>query len=364
MKTTRVSFKRSQLLRTVLLLIVIGLIILPVPACKPADPYPLSLPGRYHVGFMKISTADQDRGSRQVEITVWYPAKSPGDSESAEPLKNAEPEARNAPYPLILSSTKIAEILAPKIVSYGFTWASVDKIDYWMSYSEQMIFQPQDILFALDLIADQPPDGLAGMIDSEHAGTLGYSFDGFNSLAMSGARIDPEFYLSQCADPDILDSSLQQGIRNWGYCALANKWDSFAAAAGKEITESSDGLWQPLTDPRIKAVMPMACDGWLMFGERGLAAVDRPILMIVAGDDEVYGENAMIYEHIGTDKRGLITFKGLGHMMILNSKQTGRIAHFAVAFFGYYLKGLKDYRKYFSEDFVNQHDELHWGIVN
>ena len=42
--------------------------------------------------------------------------------------------------------------------------------------------------------------GLEGMIDAEYAGVMGYSFDGYNALAMSGARVDPEFYLSQCAN--------------------------------------------------------------------------------------------------------------------------------------------------------------------
>ncbi len=53
-----------------------------------------------------------------------------------------------------------------------------------------MIDQPLDILFALDRVASGPPDGLEGMLDTEHAGVIGYSFDGYNALAMSGARID------------------------------------------------------------------------------------------------------------------------------------------------------------------------------
>jgi predicted dienelactone hydrolase len=41
-----------------------------------------------------------------------------------------------------------------------------------------------------------------GMVDAEHAGAIGYSFDGYNALALSGARIDPEHYLAQCPNPD------------------------------------------------------------------------------------------------------------------------------------------------------------------
>ena len=38
-------------------------------------------------------------------------------------------------------------------------------------------------------------------------GVLGYSFDGYNSLALSGARIDPKFYLEQCANASSVNPS-------------------------------------------------------------------------------------------------------------------------------------------------------------
>jgi predicted dienelactone hydrolase len=44
--------------------------------------------------------------------------------------------------------------------------------------NEQMIDQPLDIQFALDQVASNPPEELEAMIDAEHAGAIGYSFDG------------------------------------------------------------------------------------------------------------------------------------------------------------------------------------------
>ena len=57
-------------------------------------------------------------------------------------------------------------------------------------WDKNLIDQPLDILFALRQVASNPLEGLEGMIDAEHAGVMGYSFDGYNSLALSGARVD------------------------------------------------------------------------------------------------------------------------------------------------------------------------------
>jgi predicted dienelactone hydrolase len=225
-----------------------------------------------------------------------------------------------------------------------------------------MIDQPLDIRFALDQVASQPPEELAGMIDAEHAGAIGYSFDGYNTLALSGARIDPEYYQAQCPEPDpTTEAVLASGLSAFA-CGPAPTWEEFAAHAGEAITGSDDGLWQPMTDARIRAVMPMAGEGWWLFGERGLAAVDRPTLMIAATADELYPENALIFEHLGTPDKALISFVGRDHMIVFDTEMLARMAHFAVAFFGYHLQGRGDLAYYFSEEFVAQHDDLAWGV--
>jgi len=329
------------------------------------NPYPLAEPGPYAVGKRTFIAMDDDRNGREVSITLWYPTIAGEEDTNSNPVQDAAPDSSEAPYPLLLSSTKLAKIFAPYLVSRGFTWASVDRIDYWTQYNEQMVSQPRDILFMLDQVATNPPRELECMIDAEHAGVIGYSFDGYNSWALSGARIDPVFYQTQCAHPDAIDAALQPNISAWGYCALADaeKWDAFAEAAGEAITASNDGLWQPMTDARIRAAMPMAGDGWLVFGQRGLAAVDRPILVIVASKDEVYEEEALMFNHLGTSERTFITFAGQDHMMVLDDQYVAKMAHFAVAFFGYHLQGRKDYAQYFSQEFVEQHQDLAWGIL-
>jgi predicted dienelactone hydrolase len=284
----------------------------------------------------------------------------PADTASDAPILDANPYLRGAPYPLILSSTKVARIFAPYLVSRGFSWVSVDGIDSYLAFYEGAIDQPLDILFALDQVATHPPEGLDGMINTERAGVMGYSFDGFNSLAMSGARIDPEYYLAQCPTPDAATEAILGGMSAFG-CNPASKWDEFTSHIGEPITTSEDGLWQPLTDQRIRAVMPMASEGWWLFGDKGLAAADRPVLIIDGTIDELYKENVLIYKHLGTSDKALISFVGQNHMMVYDPEMVSRMAHFAVAFFGYHLQGRQDLAQYFSEDFVTQQDDLFWG---
>ena len=231
-----------------------------------------------------------------------------------------------------------------------------------MMMHEEMIDQPLDILFTLDQVALHPPEGLEGLINSDNAGAIGYSFDGYNALAMSGARIDPEYYLAQCPTPDAITEAILGRMSAFS-CVPAGEWDQFVSHIDSSITESDDGLWQPLTDKRIRAVMPMAGEGWWLFGERGLAAVDRPVLIIDSTEDELYKENVLIYEHLGTSDKSFISFVGQNHMMIYNGEMIARMAHFAVAFFGYHLQDREEFARYFSEDFVSQQDGLAWGVV-
>jgi hypothetical protein len=234
-----------------------------VEPTKEPLPFPLSEPGPYYVGRRRYAFEDASRNSRPVEISVWYPALLPEGSGGGKLMvgTDRDPDLGGAPYPLILSLTKIARELAPYLVTHGFVWASVDKIDTWDVYDAELIAQPLDILFALDQVAATPPEGLEGMIDTEHAGATGYSFGGHNTLAISGARVDPEFYLAQCANPDATAEAVLSVLPNRYQSALADEWTEFAGHAGETITASEDGLWQPMTDARIRAVMPMAGEG-------------------------------------------------------------------------------------------------------
>jgi predicted dienelactone hydrolase len=325
------------------------------------EPYilPLTEYGPKFISKRKYSFEDSSRGDRQVSITVWYPAIKP-EGFTGTSAEDAEPDPAGAPYPVILSSTKVARSFAPHLVTHGFAVVSVDKIDTYTMFDNTLIDMPLDLLFALNQAASNSFQGLEGILDTEHVGAMGYSFDGYNSLAISGARVDPEHYLTHCTDPTSVEALIYPSFIAY-QCALLDKWDEFAAHAGDAITDSDDGLWQPMTDARILAVMPMAPEGWLLFGERGLQAVDRPVLIIVGTLDELYAEDLLIFENLGIPDRFFISFVRQGHLMILRPQIVDRMRHLALAFFGYYLQGRQDYAVYFTEDFIDNYHDLVWG---
>jgi predicted dienelactone hydrolase len=338
-------------------------------ACGKRNSFPLSEPGQFDFGTkgafsQEYLFMDASRADREIGLMVWYPAKLPKDAPPSDYNPDAEPDLGGAPYPLILSSSKMGSIFGPHLASHGFVVVGIKGLDSSSNWGKWLINDPLDILFALDQVAANPLKGLEGMIDAEHAGAMGYSFDGYNALALGGARIDPEYYLAQCAGADAMNPPPPEWWVKY-ICEMDVSWEEFTTLAGPVITTSEDRLWQPMTDERIRAVMSMAPEGAWLFGERGLAAVDRPTLIIGATEDELnyYDlEASYIFKHLGTSDKTMISFVGEGHMMVESDEPVSRMKHFATAFFGYYLQGKEDYAKYFSEDFVLRRDGLAWGV--
>jgi predicted dienelactone hydrolase len=344
----------------------------PAPATGPSEAqepvaFPLSEPGPYYTGKRTFAVEDASRGGRQIGITVIYPALLPEGSAGTklQAGNDRDPDLSGAPYPLILTGPDTGEqLFKAHLATHGFVMAIVRFPEYYDDWDLGVVDHPRDVLFALDQIASQPPEGLEGVIDADHAGVAGYSWEGFHSFFLSGVRIDPEYYLSFCEQNSAMVPEMSAWYLRY-VCNLARKWDEFATRLGDEITTSEDGLWQPLTDQRIRAVMPMAEYGTWLYDEGGLATVDRPMFIIAPTEDGIipyYQETAYVFEHVGTPERFLVSFVGRHHMMVAEIEQMKRINHFATAFFGVYLQGKSEYRDYFSEEFVSQFDDLAWGV--
>jgi predicted dienelactone hydrolase len=94
-------------------------------------------------------------------------------------------------------------IFQTHLASHGFVMARIQIPDHnnYSDWDFQMVDWPRDFLFVLDQIGSSPPEGLEGVIDSDNVGATGYSYGGDISLALSGVRIDPEYYLSYCKQP-------------------------------------------------------------------------------------------------------------------------------------------------------------------
>jgi hypothetical protein len=69
-----------------------------------------------------------------------------------------------------------------------------------------------------------------------------------------------------------------------------------------------------------------------------------------------------IFEQIGSTEKVMISFVGHGHMMVTQPQPAKQIKHFVTRLFGYYLRDQEQYFDIFSEDFLDQFDDLAWGV--
>jgi predicted dienelactone hydrolase len=342
----------------------------PSPAPSEADIFPLAEPGPYFPGRRTYAIPySRVQGAGQVGITIWYPAVKPADFKGTV-AKEAPADQDGASYPLLLTSTIFGNEFATHLASHGFVVAGVDNQAPSDRFGPWVIDYPLEILAMLDYLADTPPVELAGVIDADHSGALGYSFSGHNTLLLSGARVDAQFYLDKCAQgPAEGSSPTDKLVKEQTYhyfCEMASSWEDFASHAGSAITASDDGLWQALLDDRIRAAMPMAPDGPWLFGERGLAAIKLPVLMICgtadSRDTDYLESCAYAFERIGSPEKGLISFVNQDHLMVFDAERQRRMQHFIAAFFGYHLQGKTEYQEYYAQEFVEQVGDLAWGV--
>jgi predicted dienelactone hydrolase len=332
-----------------------------------SDYFPLSEHGPYWPGNRVYSFIDNSRNGRKIEVQIYYPALKEANEQGGIISRDATPDMSGAPYPLILTGHDSGNFLFKShLASYGFVMVIVQSpgFSYTAPWNNGVIDAPLDFLFVLDSLTSNLPEGLDGVIDTNRVGVAGYSSDGLFSMALGGARINPEYYFSQCAQAPTLDPPISTSLINY-FCNLSKWWDEFSSQVSADISTVSEGLWQPTTDERILAVMPMAPDGAWLYGAEGLAAIKIPAMIIAGTADSLVSykmTSCYVYEHLVNADRFLISFIGKGHLMVEQPEVISPINHFAVAFFGYYLQGRTEYADYFSEDFVSQFDDLFWGV--
>ena len=306
--------------------------------------FPLSEPGPYFVGRQTHILVDESRMDRAIKLTIWYPTLEQTAGGLIITDTDSEPDLSGAPYPLILTDHDSGSYLFQShLASHGFVMAIVDPPGFSnsMPWNNYVVDLPLDFLYVLDMLTSNPPEGLGDVLDTTRVGVGGYSSGGLFSLALGGARINPEYFLSQCAQAPSLDFPPEFiGIEY--FCKLSERWDEFSSQVGDKISTVSEGLWQATTDDRILAIMPMAPDSAWLYGVEGLAAINIPSLIIAGTDDELISYElspCYIYEHLVNSERILISFIDKQHMMVGTPENKSRINHFAVAFFGYYMQG-------------------------
>lgn len=333
--------------------------------------------GPYAVGEGSLTFVDDSRDHRKLLTELWYPAIPPAnpDEDLAAQLAkghrgwpNAAPDTAGKPYPLILYShalggsfTELAAHIEP-LVSHGFVVAAVYHRN---SFSQAtLVDRPLDILFVLDQLAALKTGDLAGLIDTDHTGVMGWSDGAYTALALTGARVDPASASTWGATPLVPGDPTdpRSNYVDWN-------WDKLVAYRASLSPLKPGEMWPPFTDKRILGALLLAPCNTPLFGARGLAAATVPTLMVAgpADFDCPYDHDAAFaYAHLGSHDRYLLTLVDATHMAVGNPTFWPVFHQFEAAFFGYYLQGHQDDDQYLSADYVTRlaaqtNLKLAWG---
>tara|TARA_B100001057_G_scaffold207132_2_gene207842 strand:+ start:2607 stop:3902 length:1296 start_codon:yes stop_codon:yes gene_type:complete len=349
--------------------------------------------GQYDIGVStlemsarnRVDVVNTERGGdnviydRSLTVELWYPAdlngQAPGviyEAITRNPeivaqlqgraLRGAVPNSRNAPYPLVIISHGhpgnrfLMSHTAESLASKGYIVASIDHTD--STYESDQNFystlynRPLDQRFVLETLAglnksDWP---LAGMIDADSTGIIGYSMGGYGLINNLGGAYNPEMVDSFLAPPNALLL---------------------------EHTESNPDFRSNL-EARIKAgiaVGPWGMNNGL-WREKDLAGITVPTFYIAGSADTVSGYDngtRSIFEGAINSDRYLLTYKNAGHnagapipVPIEVQASEGQVGsshytdpvwdnvrmnnimdHFVTAYFDYYLKGDMNKLNYF-----------------
>ena len=219
------------------------------------------------------------------------------------------------PYPLVVYSVGLAGSgydalpLLRTIASHGFvgiTWTPRGEslTDFWAGAAARPLDLQRLIAYAEELNA--PGGKLAGLIDTAALAVAGHSSGGWTALQAGGAQMD----LDWCDQADLVAQL------PFGNCPqFVPHQADIAAMLG--LPAAPQGLWPPIYDPRVDAVIALAPDGDL-WGKNyaGVGSVKVPTLVMAGADDSMNIPNLTaypIYAHLGGPHKALAIFAGADH---------------------------------------------------
>ncbi len=260
--------------------------------------------------------AELPRYDRPLTVEMWYPAAEGATGDTAQKtylrdgvteitlegraMRDATPATVDTPLPLVLMSHGypgnrfLMSHLGENLASKGYVVASIDHTD--STYRTQDAFastlrnRTLDQMFVLDEMArlnGEAASGLAGMIDTDNTGIIGYSMGGYGAVVTAGGGLSE--------------------------AAMA-----YAPYDTLEIHREGSETQKALPDPRIKtgvAIGPWGMNVGL-WDEEGLAGIDIPMLFVAGSDDatSLYESGVRaIWEGASSIDRALLTFEGGGH---------------------------------------------------
>lgn len=292
----------------------------------------LAAPGDHPVGVRTLEFVNHDqidivnitegeehpRYDRELTVEIWYPAAEGAGAQGeyeielrdgvtmatirGRGVRDADPAAEGD-FPLVILShgfpgnrflmTHLAENLATK----GYVVAAIDHRD--STYSDQTAFgstlvnRPLDQLFVLseiDRMSAEEDSFLAGLVDAERTGIVGYSMGGYGAIVAAGGGVTE--------------------------ASTAYEWGARDGTLRRHMAGSDEH--GELPDERVRAVI--AIGPWGMntgfWDAEGLSGIQVPIFLMAGSVDDVSGyENGVrrIFEQISGVERYLLTFENANH---------------------------------------------------
>jgi predicted dienelactone hydrolase len=353
---------------------------LPMQAADAAPAY--AGRGAYSVGVMDFSV---EQGDYTLNATMWYPALNPDGAEArftyslnglvteGQAMLEAHPDAANGPYPVIIYShglfgARFESIeYVEHLASWGFVVMAADHVGstfFDTTSAEDVVrsfgYRPQDVTRLIDHAEAINAEGIfAGLVEMDAIGVTGFSFGGYTSLLASGAVMDSAALADACETVTPAENAL---------CDAGNL-QLLAETVGLDALPQ--GLWQPVADERVKAVVAMAPCCVDLLGTAGTAEITVPMLVMAGTADttapaERNGELA--YENASSTERALVLIEDAGHEVYLDiySGEIARahdlIQHFATGFFLTQLKGDAEAAALLTPGSVN-FDEITYSAV-
>jgi predicted dienelactone hydrolase len=259
------------------------------------------------------------RYDRPLPVEIWYPAmdSATGDTSldayirdgitqvelQGRAVRDAAPATDGGASPLVLLSHGypgnrfLMSHLAENLASKGYVVASIDHTDSTYrtqgAFASTLVNRSLDQLFVLDEVARlnaDPSSDLAGLIDTDNAGLVGYSMGGYGAVVTAGGGLTEAVVENPFLSP--------QGVLG--------------------IHRAGSPAHEALPDPRIKTAIAIGPWGRQndVWDAEGLAGIELPMLFIGGSVDTVSeyeeGIRKIWAEATGVD-RALLTFEDGSH---------------------------------------------------
>lgn len=306
----------------------------------------LSARGAHKVGVQTLQFVNKDQVDilnskggedplydRALTVEVWYPADIPEGTNAevvyeevmgtrgdtlrplipftfkGRALRDAKPKGTNHPLVIVshgyVGSRYLMTYLTENLASKGYVVVAIDHTDSTFKdangFQSTLLNRAKDIKFVLNEMAGlsdkKSSHPLAGAIDAENTGIIGYSMGGYGVLNVGGA----------------------------GYSDFAAGFFVQMTGGSTAINElaASNEVYQKSIDPRVKAVVAFAPWGMArgVWDAEGLKGLRKPTLFIAGSQDDVSGyENGIkaIYEGAVNADRYLLTYKNARHNVAPN----------------------------------------------